>query len=90
MRILPQEDLIRPHAPVRPLDRIIVGIDFSEMSLGTARWVGQHLGHDAILTLVHVIADPLLPNALQWRSRHRSGGEGPFRARMESSLPGTG
>lgn len=84
MRMSPQQDLTWSHPPVRPLDRIIVGIDFSEMSLGTARWVGRHLGDDAILTLVHVIADPLLPNVLQWRSRHRRHGEGPFRARMES------
>lgn len=37
------------------LQRVVLGIDFSESSLGMARWVARHLASDAELALVHVI-----------------------------------
>ena len=51
-----------------PLDRIVVGVDFSEVSLAAAQWVGRHLARDSTLTLIHVIEPPPLPNVLQRRS----------------------
>ena len=83
MRVSPQQRQTSADAMVRALDRIVVGIDFSEMSLATAQWVGRHLGRDAALTLVHVITDPLLPTVSQWRSRQRDVEE-LVRARTES------
>src|SRR5690242_21755620 len=41
------------------LKRVVLGIDFSDASLGTARWAARHLAPDAELALVHVI--PLAP-----------------------------
>jgi len=66
------------------LERIIIGVDFTEMSLAAAQWVGRHLARDASVTLVHVIADPLLPNALRLRSGRVEDAGGPFRSRVES------
>jgi nucleotide-binding universal stress UspA family protein len=41
------------------LKRVVLGIDFSDASLGTARWAARHLAPDAELALVHVV--PLAP-----------------------------
>jgi nucleotide-binding universal stress UspA family protein len=35
--------------------RVVVGIDFSESSLATARWIAHNLAPDAELVLVHVV-----------------------------------
>jgi nucleotide-binding universal stress UspA family protein len=83
MRASARQDSTGRDTAVRPLARIVVGIDFSEMSLATAQWVARHLGRDATLTLVHVITDPLLPTVSQWRSRQRDV-DGLFRTRTES------
>lgn len=83
MHASPLRDSTGRDTAVRPLDRIVVGVDFSEMSLATAQWVARHLGRDAALTLVHVITDPLLPTVSQWRSRQRDV-DGLFRTRTES------
>ena len=37
---------------------IVVGIDFSERSLATARWVAHHLSPGAELVFVHVVPEP--------------------------------
>ena len=85
MRLSQQHDPIGPDVRARPLDRIVVGIDFTEVSLAAAQWVGRHLARDANLTLVHVIADPLVPNVARLRSRRLGGRfDGPFRARLRS------
>ena len=68
----------------RPLDRIVVGVDFSEVSLAAAQWVGRHLARDAALTLVHVIEPPPLPNVLRLRSAPMPDPETRLRARIES------
>jgi nucleotide-binding universal stress UspA family protein len=70
--------------PALPLDRIVVGIDFSRVSLAAAQWVGRHLARDAALTLVHVIEPPPLPNVLQLRSARMPDAESRLRARIES------
>ena len=44
---------------------IVVGIDFSERSLATARWVAHHLPPDAELVFVHVIPEPETPDFLR-------------------------
>ena len=56
------EDVLQPAIAARPLDRIVVGVDFSEVSLAAAQWVGRHLAPDAAVTLVHVIEPPPSPN----------------------------
>jgi nucleotide-binding universal stress UspA family protein len=37
------------------LDRVVIGIDFSDSSLAAARWTAAHLARDAQLALVHAI-----------------------------------
>lgn len=64
--------------------RIVIGIDFNEASLAAAQWVGRQLAPDAALTLVHVIADPLLPNVMRLQGRRHGTGQTPFSARVES------
>jgi nucleotide-binding universal stress UspA family protein len=44
---------------------IVVGIDFSERSLATARWVAHHLSPDATLIFVHVVPEPETPAFLR-------------------------
>ena len=43
------------------LQRIVVGIDFSDASLAVARWVAKTLAPDAELLLVHVVPEPDAP-----------------------------
>jgi universal stress protein E len=40
------------------IERVVVGIDFSEPSLQAARWVAQHFARGAELILVHVVHLP--------------------------------
>jgi nucleotide-binding universal stress UspA family protein len=84
MRLSRQHDLITSSASARPLERIVVGIDFSEVSLAAARWVGRHLARDATLTLVHVIAPPPLPNVARLWSGPVPDPERRLRARIQS------
>ena len=65
VRLSPQYDADAQDVPARPLGRIVVGVDFTEVSLAAAQWVGRHLARDATLTLVHVIAPPPLPNVVR-------------------------
>jgi nucleotide-binding universal stress UspA family protein len=44
---------------------IVVGIDFSERSLATARWVADHLSPSAEIVFVHVVPEPETPSFLQ-------------------------
>jgi nucleotide-binding universal stress UspA family protein len=44
---------------------IVVGIDFSERSLATARWVAHHLPPGAQLIFVHVVSEPETPSFLR-------------------------
>jgi nucleotide-binding universal stress UspA family protein len=78
------EDAFQHDVTARPLDRIVVGVDFSEVSLAAAQWVGRHLARDASLRLVHVIEPPPLPNVLRLRSAPMPDREGRLRARIES------
>jgi nucleotide-binding universal stress UspA family protein len=47
------------------LNTIVVGIDFSERSLATARWVAHHLSPGAQLIFVHVVPEPETPSFLR-------------------------
>ena len=78
------EDAFQQDATTRPLEGIVVGVDFSEVSLAAAQWVGRHLARDAALTLVHVIEPPRVPNALRLRSARMPDPESRLRARVES------
>lgn len=44
------------------LERILIGVDFSEASLAAARWVTQHLASEAEVVLVHAIELPEFPS----------------------------
>jgi nucleotide-binding universal stress UspA family protein len=79
-----EEDAFQHDATARPLDRIVVGVDFSEVSLAAAQWVGRHLARDAALTLVHVVEPPPLPNVLRLRSARMPDLESRLQARVES------
>lgn len=79
-----EEDAFQHDATARPLDRIVVGVDFSEVSLAAAQWVGRHLARDATLTLVHVVEPPPLPNALRLHSARIPDLESRLQARVES------
>ena len=78
------EDAFQHDLTARPLDRIVVGVDFSEVSLAAAQWVGRHLARDAALTLVHVIEPPPKPNVSRLRSAPMPDPESRLRARIES------
>ena len=84
MRPSPQPDVITPGVLVRPLGRIVVGIDFTESSLAAAQWVARHLARDATLTLVHVVAPPRMPNVPGQRSDRMPDPESRLQARMQS------
>ena len=77
-------DVFQEDATARQLDRIVVGVDFSEVSLAAAQWVGRHLARDAALTLVHVLELPPLPNALGLRAARMPDPESRLRAPIES------
>jgi nucleotide-binding universal stress UspA family protein len=53
------------------LERIVVGIDFSDASFEAARWASLHLGRGAELVLAHVIAIPETPPILRGRFPRR-------------------
>jgi nucleotide-binding universal stress UspA family protein len=78
------EDALQEGITAGPLDRIVVGVDFSAVSLAAAQWVGRHLARDAALTLVHVIEPPPLPNVVRPRSARTPGPESRLQARIES------
>jgi len=82
VRRSPQPDLMT--AGARPPERIVVGVDFSEGSLAAAQWVARHLGRDATLTLVHVVAPPRMPNVPTLRSGQMAEPQSRLQARMES------
>lgn len=63
-----QNDLETRDGASLQLDRIVVGIDFTEPSLAVARWVGRNLARTAELTLVHVTPMRLIPNVSRIRS----------------------
>jgi hypothetical protein len=82
-----QHDLLTSGVAVRPLDRIVIGIDFTEASLAAAQWVGRHLARDGTVTLVHVIPPPPLPNVVRLHADSVPGPPGPdsrLRARVRS------
>lgn len=81
--VSPPQEPQGANTTVRLPNRVVVGVDFSEVSLATAQWVARHLGLYATLTLVHVVNDPLLPNVSQRRSRQQNA-EGLFRTRLRS------
>ena len=78
------KDAFQQGVTARPLDRIVVGVDFSEVSLAAAQWVGRHLARDAALTLVHVVEPPPLPNASRLRSARMPDLESRLQGRIES------
>lgn len=41
--------------------RVVIGVDFDEPSLATARWLARHVAPDAELVLVHVLPVPRAP-----------------------------
>lgn len=47
------------------LERVVIGMDFSEPALEAARWTAQHFAPDAELVLVHVIEFPQPPSFLR-------------------------
>jgi len=83
MGLSTQHDVNTQDVPVRPLDRIVVGVEFTEVSLAAAQWVGRHLARDATLTLVHVIPPPL-PNVSRLRSVRMPAPDSRLRARIQS------
>ncbi len=44
------------------LDRVVVGVDFSEPSLAAGRWVARHFAANAELFLVHAVELPATPS----------------------------
>ena len=83
MLLSARSDVDPQDAPARPLRRVVVGVDFSEVSLAAAQWVGRHLARDAALTLVHVIPPPPVPNVRRFWPRVADGEAG-LRARVQS------
>ncbi len=83
MRLSPQHDVNTQDVPARPFDRIVVGVEFTEVSLAAAQWVGRHLARGATLTLVHVVPPPL-PNVLRIGSVRMPDHDGRLRARIQS------
>lgn len=57
-----REDLETPDAITGQLDRIVVGVDFTEPSLAVAEWVARCLPKTAELTLLHVTPVSAMPN----------------------------
>ncbi|MEO8560809.1 MAG: universal stress protein [bacterium] len=53
------------------IERVVVGIDFSEPSLQAARWVARHFARGAELILVHVIHVPPAPPSFRGHSPQR-------------------
>jgi nucleotide-binding universal stress UspA family protein len=53
------------------LDRVVIGIDFSERSLEAARWVTRLLGQSAEFVLVHAISIPEPPPIIASRYPRR-------------------
>jgi nucleotide-binding universal stress UspA family protein len=53
------------------IERVVVGIDFSEPSLRAARWVAQHFARGAELILVHVVYVPHATPSFTDRSAQR-------------------
>ena len=49
------------------LDRVVVGVDFSEPSQAAARWAAAHFARGAELVLVHVVDVPEPPSFLRGR-----------------------
>jgi len=78
------EDTFNRDITPRRLDHIVVGVDFSEVSLAAAQWVGRHLAGDAALTLVHVIEPPPLPNISRLGSGRIRDLESRLQVRIES------
>jgi nucleotide-binding universal stress UspA family protein len=62
MRLPHHDDLETRERPSRRLDRIVVGVDFSEPSLAAAQWVGRYVAPAAEILLVHVTPVALMPN----------------------------
>jgi nucleotide-binding universal stress UspA family protein len=78
-----REDAWQQDVTARPISRIVVGVDFSEVSLAAAQWVGRHLARDAAITLVHVV-EPPPPNVWRLRSARIPELESRLRRRIES------
>ena len=55
------------------IERIIVGVDFSDPSIAAALWTARHLGRGAELILAHSIAVPEPPGFLRGRYPSRDG-----------------
>lgn len=47
------------------LERVVIGMDFSEPALAAARWTAQYFAPDAELILVHIIEFPRPPSFLR-------------------------
>ena len=52
------------------LQRIVIGVDFSETSTAAVRWVADHLAPDAELVLLHSVFVPQPPRFLRGRFPH--------------------
>lgn len=47
------------------IDRVVVGMDFSEPAIRAARWAAQHVAPHAELVIVHALEMPVLPDFLR-------------------------
>jgi nucleotide-binding universal stress UspA family protein len=47
------------------IDRVVVGMDFSEPAIRAARWAAQHVAPQAELVIVHALEMPVLPDFLR-------------------------
>ena len=67
------EGCVRAHSRevVMKLERVAVGVDFSDPSLVAARWVGNHFGRGADIVLVHAVDIPPPPRFLAGRFASR-------------------
>jgi nucleotide-binding universal stress UspA family protein len=48
-----------------PFRRVVVGVDFTDTSLATVRWVSAHLAPEASLVLAHIVREPRTPPFLR-------------------------
>ncbi|MHB1225245.1 MAG: universal stress protein, partial [Gemmatimonadaceae bacterium] len=64
--------------------RVVIGVDFDEPSLATARWVAGHVAPDAELVLVHVLPVPRAPAFLSRQLRSPA----PFVAQVGPAMRG--
>ena len=44
------------------IQRLLIGMDFSDTAIDAAKWARQHFTSDAAITLVHIIDLPCQPH----------------------------